>query len=287
MLTAIACSSCRSHSMRRDRRFARRLSALALLLAATPVLAWGPTGHRIVAELAERRLEPAVHARVRTLLAQAHARTLADIADRADDMQDDPRERAAWRATAKLHFVNFAGGATCRYDAGRDCAGGRCVVAAIDRYSARLADRRLSDAERADALVMLVHFVADVHQPLHAGYRRDAGGNRFQVRHAGRGTNLHAIWDTPVLTGRREGWRRYADELARTPLPAARGDAAQWAEESCRLTRDLYPTGHRVDDAYLERMRPLAERRLREAAVRLARLLNGALDTPKRRRSGA
>ena len=270
----------------RERAFARRALALLLSLGAMPAGAWGPTGHRIVAELAERALDPATRAQVRVLLAPMHARSLADVANRADELQDDPRQRAAWRATAKLHYINFAD-ATCRYDAARDCAGGRCVVAAIDRYAARLADRRLSAAERADALAMLVHFVADVHQPLHAGYRHDAGGNRYQVRYDGRGTNLHAIWDTPVLTRRRQGWRRYADALARTPLPAADGDAAQWAEAACRATRDLYPPHHRVDTAYLERMRPLAERRLRAAAARLAALLERALRTPARTRSGA
>lgn len=270
----------------RERALARRALAMLLSLAALPAHAWGPTGHRIVAELAERALDPATRTQVHALLAQVQARTLADVANRADELQDDARRRAAWRATAKLHYVNFAD-ATCRYDAARDCAGGHCVVAAIDRYAARLADRRRSDAERADALAMLVHFVADVHQPLHAGYRHDAGGNRYQVRYDGRGTNLHAIWDTPVLTRRHPGWRRYADTLAHTPPPTANGDAAQWAEESCRATRDIYPPRHRVDEAYLERMRPLAERRLRVAAARLAAALEHALRTPARARSGA
>lgn len=275
--------------MRNESRLAARLLLLALALLAAPASAWGPTGHRIVAGLAERDLHPAARAQLRVLLTHSRARSLADVANRADELQDDPRARAAWRATAKLHFVNFAD-ASCRYDARRDCTGGRCVVAAIDRYAARLADRGRPESERAEALAMLVHFVADAHQPLHAGYRHDAGGNRYQIRHDGRGTNLHAIWDTPVLTRRREGWRRYAEALARAPLPAADGGAARWAEESCRLTRDagLYPPRHRVDDAYLERMRPLAERRLREAAARLAALLNRALDpAPRTSRSGA
>ncbi len=274
--------------MRRERARALRLLACIALLLASPAWAWGPGGHRIVAELAERELEPATRVRLHALLAHTRAGTLADVANRADDLRNDPRERARWRATSKLHFVNFAD-ASCRYDARRDCAGGHCVVAAIDLYAQRLADRETSADARADALAMLVHFVADVHQPLHAGYRRDAGGNRYQVRHDGRGTNLHALWDTPVLARGRDGWQRRADALARTPLPRVDGTAAGWAEESCRLTRDagIYPARRRIDDAYLARMRPLAERRLREAAARLARLLERALQAPPRSRSGA
>lgn len=261
---------------------ARRL-ALALLLACVPLhaLAWGPTGHRIVAALAERGLNAPARAALRPLLARSHADELADVATWADDLRDDRRRRTLWRATSKLHFVNFAD-ATCRYDARRDCADGRCAVGAIERYAGVLGDRARSVDERAEALRMLVHLVADVHQPLHAGYRRDAGGNRYQVRVegvAGRGTNLHALWDTPVLGDRRDGWRARAADLGRAPLPATTGDAADWAEESCRATRDtgVYPARHRVDAGYLERARPLAERRLRQAGARLAAVLNHAL----------
>ncbi|WP_395684106.1 S1/P1 nuclease [Dokdonella sp.] len=244
--------------------------------------AWGPAGHRMVAALAERELTPGARAEVRTLLAITHADELADVADWADGLRDDPRQRALWRKTSALHFVNF-GDASCRYVALLDCPGGRCAVGAIERHAHVLADRTRPGDERAEALRFLVHFVADVHQPLHAGYRRDGGGNGYQVRFNGRGTHLHALWDTPVLQARGEGWRRHAARLARTPLPLAHGEAAQWAEESCRMTRDagIYPRAHRLDETYLERMRPLAEQRVREAAARLAALLDRALARPR------
>ncbi|HEU4664972.1 MAG TPA: S1/P1 nuclease [Dokdonella sp.] len=262
-----------------------RRVALAALLACLPLqaLAWGPAGHRIVAALAERELRPTTRAALQPLLARSHAHALADVATWADDLRDDRRRRALWHSTSRLHFVEFAD-AACRYDARRDCADGQCAVAAIDRYATVLGDRARSIDERAEALRMLVHLVADVHQPLHAGYRRDAGGNGYRIRGGrarGRATNLHALWDTPVLGVRRGGWRLRAAELARRPSPAATGRPADWAEESCRATRDagVYPARHRVDPAYLERMRPLAERRLREAAMRLAALLERALES--------
>jgi hypothetical protein len=260
---------------------ARRF-ALVLLFACMPThaLAWGPTGHRIVATLAERQLSAPARASLQPLLARSHARALADVATWADDLRDDRRRRALWRATSKLHFVNFTD-ASCRYDAPRDCAGGRCAVAAIQRYTHILGDRARGPDQRAQALRMLVHLVADVHQPLHAGYRRDAGGNRYQVRVEGRrgGTNLHAVWDTPVLGDSPGGWRARAADLARAPVFPASGQAAEWAEESCRATRDagVYPSRHRIDAAYLRHARPLAERRLRQAAARLAALLERAL----------
>ena len=251
-----------------------------LLLLPTHVLAWGPAGHRMVATLAqgELRAETAVEARH-----LAGGASLADIATWADDLRDDSARRELARATAPLHYVNF-GDHQCRYDAGRDCAQGRCVVAAIDRYAAVLGDRTQPQAARAQALRFVVHLVADAHQPLHAGYRADRGGNRFQLQFDGRGTNLHAIWDSQVLASRGLGWPRYARELARTPLPEAAGGAVQWAEESCRASRDegVYPDRHRVDRAWLVRMRPLAERRVRLAAARLAFVLEQALGSARR-----
>jgi hypothetical protein len=252
---------------------------MLLAFAFVPSLAhaWGPAGHRIVATLAQQHLTPTARAEVRRLLAQTHDRDLADIANWADELRNDPRERSLWRETSKLHFVNFAD-SRCVYEPARICRGGHCIVAAIERYAKILGDRTRTDAERAQALRFLVHFVADVHQPLHAGYRRDGGGNRYQIRHDGRGTNLHAIWDTPVLASRKLDAQRYAKLLSKSPLPRAQGDAEQWAVESCRATRDagIYPNAHRIDDVYLARMRPLAERRVREAASRLAALLNNA-----------
>ena len=253
----------------------QRFMFAALLSAPAVVFAWGPAAHRMVGELAEARLSPAAQAHARDLLG---GQSLADVAPWADEIRNDPAQRALWRATAPLHYINFSDSA-CRYRANRDCAGGRCIVAGIERNMRVLGDRRRSDAERGQALRLLVHLVGDVHQPLHAGYRRDRGGNGYQVQWKKRGTNLHRVWDSPVLASRGLGWRKHARELARRPLPKAGGAPAAWAEESCRMTRDegIYPRGHRLDDGYARVMRPLAERRIREAAARLAAVLEKLL----------
>lgn len=255
----------------------RSICLLLLFALPMPVAAWGPAGHRIVATLAEAQLRPAAQAEVRRL---TRGQSLADIATWADDLRDDPSQPELARATAPLHYVNFADG-QCRYEADRDCRQGRCVVAAIDRYVAVLGDRNEATAKREQALRFVVHLVADAHQPLHAGYRDDRGGNRYQVQFEGRGTNLHAIWDSKVLASRGLGWPRHARALARTPLPRASGTPAQWAEESCRAARDedVYPRRHRVDRAWLEQRRPLAERQVRRAAARLAGVLEHAIGT--------
>lgn len=262
-----------------------RLACLFAVFAAAPAWAWGPLGHRVVAELAGQQLSPAARAEVERLLAPEHARTLVDVAIWADDLRDDPAQRALAERTRRLHYVNFRS-ADCVYLPPRDCRDGQCVVAAIGRYAALLADRSRPDAERREALKFVVHFVADVHQPLHAGYRDDKGGNDYQVRYGGQGTNLHAVWDSLLLDSRGLRWRAYAAALdddgpvsLPPPSPPLDDPPAQWAQESCRIVRDdgVYPRGHAIGAAYVAAERPLAERRLREAGVRLAALLNRAL----------
>lgn len=257
----------------------RSVRALAVALAALclgvpPAFAWGPRGHRIVAELAEAQLTSRAAAEAHKLLALRDAQRLADVANWPDNLRDiDPD---VWRRTRRLHFVNFHS-SDCGYDPPRDCRDGECAVAAIDKYSAILANRAASPQARAEALAFVVHFVGDVHQPLHADYRHDAGGNDFQVRWRGRGTNLHRVWDSLLLDSAGLSTDEYVHKLAGEHTHIATGGTpAEWAEESCRIDRDdgVYPSSHFIDQAYVERELPVAEQRLRQAGARLAALLN-------------
>jgi len=262
----------------------RSLALSALLVAAPSAWAWGPMGHSVVAELAQRHLSRAASAEVQRLLAPEHTTRLADVANWPDQIRNDPAQQALWRRTARLHYINFAS-RRCDYVAPRDCPQGQCVVAALAREVAVLGDRSRSDGERREALKFVVHFVGDIHQPLHAGYRADRGGNRYQVRFEGRGSNLHKVWDSGLLSTRYRRWQDAADALdaaAPVVLPPVTPGAdpyAQWAGESCRLTAaaDFYPSRHAVGAAYVARELPLAEQRLRQAGRRLAEVLDSQL----------
>lgn len=263
----------------------RRLFAvLFAALAVTPAAyAWGPLGHSVIAELAQRHLSPAAEAEVQRLLALDHTRSLADIASWPDEIRNDPKQQALWKETRPLHYIDFRD-PSCVYVPPRDCKNGQCVVEAIPHYIAILSDRSQPDAARLQALKFVVHFVGDLHQPLHAGYRDDAGGNTYQVQFQGQGMNLHRVWDSGLLGTRGLDWKAYAKRLdgeGLTPLPPEIAPfdkpAAQWAEESCQITRNIYPAGHKIDQAYIDAELPVADSRLREAGRRLAEVLNLAL----------
>jgi hypothetical protein len=260
----------------------RHLFLLIVLLAGPfPARAWDPPGHQIVAELADRQLRPAAHAEVARLLAAEGSPNLSAISNWAGDVRDRGSEQIG---TAAWHYINFKGG-DCSYVPVRDCPDGNCVIAAINRNFLVLSDRSRSDDERRTALKFLVHFVGDVHQPLHSTPLDDKGGNTYQVSYEGKGQNLHHVWDALIVEKGAGASANYADVLEKQPPlpddPTRHSDrpAVDWAVESCRLVLDgeIYPPGHVIDDAYLMSHLPLAELRLRQAGQRLADMLNFAL----------
>ena len=266
-----------------------------LMLLAPSAMAWGTLGHRLVGELAQRHLTPAANAEVAALLAGEPTPTLAGVATWADTLRASDPDR--FKATSRWHYINTPPG-TCSYIPERDCANGECVIGAIDAQQRLLADRSQPLAARRDALKFLVHFVGDVHQPMHANNRADKGGNDYQIslrtdlqpeayarKHyvdGVMGTNLHSIWDFYILGTRGLALRQYADRLDALPWPPMTTPVSTpqaWSGESCRLvdSHSLYPDGHKLDHRYLDAQRPLAEQRVRQAGYRLATMLNATL----------
>lgn len=277
---------------RASARSARRLLGAAALLLALPLpaLAWGPQGHRLVAELAWDEMSPAARAEAAKLLAGEPDPTLPGIANWADELRANDPDLG--KRSAKWHYVNLPEGDDgCHYDAARDCPGGNCAVGAIQAQSAILADRGRSKAERLQALKFVVHLVGDVHQPLHAGYARDKGGNDFQLaipgqpeRPGGYGANLHSLWDSGMLSMSKLGDEAYLARLREIRVPAVSAlslppPAADWAEESCKLVRQpgFYPPTHKLAPDYVATWRPLAETQLRLGGEHLAKVLDAAL----------
>jgi hypothetical protein len=269
---------------------------VALAIPVMPASAWGALGHALVGDLAQRQLTPAAQAEVARLLAGEPDPTLAGVASWADDLRSSSPE--AYRRTSRWHYINTPEG-VCTADLERDCPDGECVVGAIEAQRRILADPAQPLQARRDALKFLVHFVGDVHQPMHASDRPDLGGNRVAItlhtdippeayardRYVDgvMSSNLHSVWDYYVLASARLDTPAYAQRLDLGTWPAtdalASGPTA-WAGESCRLieARGIYDAPATMkDDAYLRRMRPVAEQRVRQAAWRLAALLNTTL----------
>jgi nuclease S1 len=149
--------------------------------------------------------------------------------------------------------------------------------ARIERQEAILASHA-PDTERLQALKYVVHFVADVHQPLHAGYADDRGGNKFQLQAYGRGTNLHALWDTKMIVNWPGGLPALQTAVEADAVNAG-GTPNDWAEESCRIvtTGGFYPATHKLGPEYTQRWSGTVVQRLAVACARLAAMLSSGL----------
>ena len=245
------------------------------LLAATPVFAWGPVAHRVIARVAARHLSPSARHEVKRLLGDE---SLADVAFWADEIRTRRSETLRW------HYVDIPVRAR-DYRPARDCQltpRGDCIIAALGRERVALADRTAPDARRADALRFVVHLVGDLHQPLHCADDGDHGGNDVDVKFLGQPDRLHAVWDSGLVTASRlgeAGWvDRVAARLAREDLRAlARGTVVDWALETHRAAVEhayVVPRSRVLGRRWIAANEPVVEWQLTLASARLARVIN-------------
>jgi hypothetical protein len=272
-----------------------------------PALAWGDDGHEVVGLVAQSFLMPAVREKVAALLAadtdSLAAHNIAAASTWADKYRDLD-QNGARENTRRWHFVDIE---LAEPDIDWACFGHPtlprgtlasngpaldCVVDKIDEFAAELAAPATDPTERIVALKFLLHFVGDLHQPLHASDDHDRGGNDKRVSAAGlKAGTLHHYWDTD-----------FVDLLGPNPKSIAtvligqissgdvrnwsRGGTGEWAMESYGVAKsDTYgrlptPNGrgsYRLTDEYVAMATRDVATQLSKAGVRLAWLLNKTL----------
>lgn len=139
--------------------------------------------------------------------------------------------------------------------------------------------------EKRIALRFVAHLVGDIHQPLHAGFAEDRGGNSVDVRFNGRKENLHSLWDTALVeleqgTPSEIAARIQAGVTSDDIQQGQQGTPADWALESLAIVRtQIYrlPASGEIDATYIEAARAVIRSRLAQAGARLAWVLNGTL----------
>jgi hypothetical protein len=243
--------------------------------AEPPARVWFAEGHHLVARIAEARLTPHTAAAVREILA---GETMADASVWADLIRGSRRE------TAPLHFVNIPLAAKA-YDSLTQCPGGQCIISAIERDRRALADPSTPIVERTEALKFLIHFVGDLHQPLHVSDNGDRGGNAVEVSFFDRVTNLHKVWDGQLIdqAGLTEDQylQRLQGKMASLDLSSfERGTVVDWAMEGHRLAvQHAYqlPPRSALTEPYEDANLPVVDLALIKAGVRLAKVLKDAL----------
>ena len=250
---------------------------MALFALPSPALAWGKTGHRVVAALADAQLSGLARAHVKELLG---VESLDEAATWPDDMRSAPGQ--FWQKTATpWHYVTLNG---IVYDHAPPEGD---ALDALNRYRATLQDPNANIADKQLALRFIVHLVGDLHQPLHVGKCCDKGGNEVKVNWFGRDLNLHSVWDSALVEEEQLSFTELAAKLQRHTSNAdvlAWWDInpRDWISESAQLRETVYPERNRKDPkappelsyGYVYKYTPLMEQRLKQAGVRLAAYLN-------------
>ena len=260
--------------------------ALSIELS-TNALAWGPSGHRIICEIAWQSLDADPRKAIRSAANRMGYQTFAQSCVWADQI----RSNARFDSLKTLHYVNVPRAANS-VNRSRDCSEtgkSGCVLTAISDYKQRWRNSSLAQQQRDQALLLLSHFVGDVHQPMHVSYRFDRGGNRRMIGWmSNRELSLHSLWDSAIINcNNKTGWRKIAGQLHAKITPQQRQQwrnsaiekehtIDEWANESLALTRDIYRYLDKPwkPSSYCLKFTPVARQRLQMAGVRLALLLD-------------
>lgn len=263
------------------------LSILSLLIS--PVFSWGPQGHIAVANIAQFLITPNTYSSISDLIPNGN---MSSVANWADEVRTLPE----WKWSAPLHFINTPSW-NCSYIRERDCFNDAnnflyCVDGAIQNYT-----NLLYSSPEPDYLKFLIHFVGDIHQPLHCGFTEDKGGNNIKVLFNNKHTELHAVWDSGIIeervnsdfNGDYKAWNNYIINTYVSPFNEtcveSDGMCSEiWGNESveyaCRFSYvkedgiTKIESGDSLDLGYYNKNINIIEIQLAKAGIRLSNLLN-------------
>jgi hypothetical protein len=239
-------------------------------------LAWGVLGHRIVGEIADQYLTSKARAEIRKILGNE---SIAMSANWADFIKSD----STFNYLNSWHYINLDSGMTrneilsyLKTDTVTD------VYTRINFLVSELKKKNLSIDKKRMYLRLLIHFVGDVHQPMHIGRRQDLGGNRVRVNWFNTPTNLHAVWDESLVNFQQLSYTEYTKAINFTTLKQRQAwqkqPLSEWIIESYEIAQKLYSEITRPDQrlSYDYNFRHIAtvNDRLLKGGVRLAGLLN-------------
>jgi hypothetical protein len=267
-----------SSRLRRGILVALWASGVCCLVIASPrpAWSWGPLGHRVVARIAQREIGDRARSRLAFYLGKDVG--IEDAAVWANDIHILRPETAQW------HFIRIPPSAG-ELDLETQCPEGECITVKLREFEgiARLGIRERSEIE--EAAKFLLHLIGDLHQPLHAGYIEDQGGEKTPVVLAGRSMSLYEAWDSALLEQLGSDDAAIADRLAQQITDEQRkrwqeGNLRDWTWEShllaARLAYGALPAGtpKNLNEDYVSQAAAVIEEQLQKAGVRLAMILD-------------
>ena len=268
-------------------------AACAAALLPSPAHAWGKTGHRVVAAIADTQLSGLARAHIEQILGPGES--LDEAAIWPDEMRSAPGEY--WqKKSVPWHYMDFNG---IIYDHAPPEGD---ALEALQRFGAVLKDPKASQSDKQTALRFVVHLVGDLHQPLHVGRPGDEGGGKIRLTFFGKPSNLHVVWDSGMPDNEQLSFTEFAAKLQRHTSSQQLIDwwdvnPRDWVSESAQVREQIYADLPRAKEAtgkkrkrhdvlpdvgysYVYKFQPVMERQLQRAGVRLAAYLNDVFAEP-------
>jgi hypothetical protein len=235
-------------------------------------MAWGPKGHDNTVYIAEKHLSQKTLKQVTEVL-EGHS--LVYVAN----WMDNASHTDEYAYTKTWHYVNVDPEEGTYANSVKETAGD--AVTAINTLVANLKSGELSPEEERVQLMMLIHIVGDIHCPMHAGQKRDRGGNGTQVKYFGKQKKLHSVWDSEIVeSAHRWGYSEWQEQIDRaTPKQQQaymQGTPNDWIEETVILANDVYERASEVSNMsydYVAEYTPILEQQFLKGGIRLAKLL--------------
>lgn len=226
--------------------------------------AWGLLGQQITVQVAEKYLTPEARKEIDRLL---NGKRLSDLSTWADQIRRSPE----WAYTGNWHYINVP-------DLTKNVP--TDIVGAIQLSRENLSTE-LEDSQRFIWLKFLIHFIGDIHQPLHVGRPEDRGGNSTQVKFRGKSVNLHSLWDGILLNERKQDVTAFVNRLVSQERPTGElrksFDPTLVVEENFKHRVFVYSYSQdEIDEAYSSKAMEIADERLWTGGMRLASALNEA-----------
>lgn len=244
---------------------------IALVFLANVSFAYGPVGHRAIAKIAESYLTDTAKQQIQELL---DGEGIVIVSTFADDIRSD----RAYDFTGTWHYVNAKDNESYA-ESTKNPKGD--IIKAIEESIAILKNPKSTKEDKAFRLKLLVHFIADLHQPMHTGHAEDMGGNMIKVKWHKKDTNLHRVWDTNLIDATRMSYTEIAETMKRPPFidvdKIGSGNVISWYNETKKLSIDVYASvkpNENLSYAYSYKYYPIQKQRLNYAGIRLAKILN-------------
>lgn len=250
---------------------------IAAIVLPHELLGWGTTGHRVIAQIAEKNIKSRTKKKIDKLL---DGYPMAYWANWADFIKSDTTGR--WDHTHIWHFVNAPGGLSkIDYINHIKAITQGNVYSEIPKLEAIIKDKNATEDDKRIALYFLVHLVGDAHQPMHVGREEDLGGNRISVTWFRDPGNIHSVWDSKLVDYERYSYTEYANILNIMSKDQKRelqtGTLDDWMYDSYTLANEIYSTVKNEDKLsynYPYKYKTIMELQLQKAGLRLAKILD-------------